>query len=119
MTTEAQHDQPTPRTYFLVLVGLLILLALTVGAAFLNIPGHTWGMIIALTIAFAKVLLIALYFMHVKFSHKQVAAFAAAGFVWLGILITLTASDYITRNHPASMNYKGEPRYLQSDYPGR
>jgi hypothetical protein len=57
--------------------------------------------------------------MHLKFGAKQVAAFAAAGFLWLGILVTLTMSDYITRNHPPSMNYKGEPHYLQSDYPGR
>jgi cytochrome c oxidase subunit 4 len=98
-----------------VLILLLVLLALTVGAAFLHIPSHNWGILIAMTIAIAKGLLIILYFMHVKFGAKQTVAFATAGFLWLGILLTLTMADYITRNHPADLNYKGEPRYLLQD----
>jgi hypothetical protein len=51
--------------------------------------------------------------MHVKYSARMVWAFAGAGFLWLGILFTLTFSDYVTRNHPSGVSPKGEPRYLQ------
>lgn len=107
---------PSTRSYLIVFLALLALLALTVGAAFLDLsrflPGHFWGLAVALTIAIAKGVLILLYFMHVKSGPQRVAVFAAAGFVWLGILTTLTMSDYLTRNHPAGLNPKGEPRFI-------
>jgi hypothetical protein len=39
--------------------------------------------------------------------------FALAGVVWLGMLIVLSSSEYLTRNHPPGVNPKGEPTYLQ------
>lgn len=115
------HEHPTPRTYALVFLILLLLLALTLLAAFVDVdrwlPGGFWSLSIALAIATAKGLLILLYFMHVKFGPPRAAVFAGAGFLWLGILVVLTMSDYFTRNHPPGMNPKGEPRYLE--VPGR
>ena len=112
----ATHSaMPGLRTYLIIYAALMILLVATVAAAFLPWHGHDHAAVtIALLIALAKSLLILLYFMHVKFSAKMVYAFAGAGFLWLGIMFTLVLSDYLTRNHPAGANDKGEPRYLQT-----
>ena len=52
---------------------------------------------IALGIASAKMMLILLYFMHLRYRRRLIWVFAGAGFVWLLILIELTLSDYLTR----------------------
>jgi caa(3)-type oxidase subunit IV len=52
----------------------------------------------ALTIAIVKMLLVILYFMHVRQSKQLLWVFVIAGFVWLLIMIDLTLSDYLTRN---------------------
>ena len=95
-----------------IFIALICLLALTVGAAFIDF-GRNGGFGIALAIAITKGLLIALYFMHLKRDNRMMTAFAVAGVMWLAIFTVLTAADYTTRNHPPDLNYKGEPRYLQ------
>ena len=54
-------------------------------------------MIAAVTIAFAKAILIILYFMHVRYSSKLTILVVCAGFFWLLILISLSLTDYLTR----------------------
>jgi cytochrome c oxidase subunit 4 len=111
-------NMPGLRTYFVIYAALMILLIATVAAAFIPWHGHArLAVTVALLIATTKSLLILLYFMHVKFSAKMVYAFAGAGFLWLGIMFTLILSDYVTRNHPAGTNDKGEPRYLHTAAP--
>ena len=122
----AAHAHPTPRSYFIVFATLMGLLVLTVVAAFVPLDrvfgdgarAEVWirrvTVAVALTIAVAKGVLIILYFMHVRYAPRVTWAFAGAAFVWLGIMLVLTLSDYMTRNHPRDMNYKGEPRYLIS-----
>jgi cytochrome c oxidase subunit 4 len=118
-------SHPTPAAYRNVFLALMILLVITVLAAFVPferiIPGHhaeVWArrasIAIALTIAVMKGLLIIMYFMHVRYGPKLTWAFAGAGFLWLAIMFMLTFADYLTRNHPSELNYKGEPRYLSS-----
>ena len=93
------------RVYLLVLAALMFLLVLTVVAAFFDfdqligshIGGHYWSMTIALLIAFTKAILIMLFFMHIKYSSRITAAFAASAFVWLGIMFVLSFSDYLSR----------------------
>jgi cytochrome c oxidase subunit 4 len=48
-------------------------------------------------IAFGKALLVALIFMHLRYSRRLMRVVVAAGLFWLGILIALTMSDYLTR----------------------
>ncbi len=84
------------KTYFIVFVILLILLAATLGAAYLDLG--PLNEVVALTIAIAKALLIILYFMHVRYSGRITWVFVGLGFFWLAILVTLTMSDYLTRN---------------------
>jgi cytochrome c oxidase subunit 4 len=115
------ESEPTPATYIKVFIALMVLLVLTTAVAFVDLdkylPGNFWSLLVAMLIALAKGLLILLFFMHVKFSSRQTVVFAGAGFAWLAILLVLTMSDYLTRNHPPDLTYKGEPRYLNNDIP--
>ena len=83
------------KTYYQVAAGLLLLLGATVGAHFL--PLGDFGVVVALGIAFAKMALILLFFMHVRYSSGLTKLFAAAGLFWLVILFVLTFGDYVTR----------------------
>jgi cytochrome c oxidase subunit 4 len=86
------------KTYLLVWISLMVLLFLTLGLAELNLS--PFNVAVALTVAAIKMLLIILYFMHVKFSNRLTWLFAAAGFLWLGFMIVLTLSDYFARGMP-------------------
>ena len=83
------------RTNYLVFGALLALLALTIGAAYIDLG--PWNFPLAMAIAAAKATLILLFFMHVKFSRTLTSVFATAGFLWLAILIALTMNDYLSR----------------------
>ena len=85
----------TPKTYVLIWAALMLLLFVTLGLAMLNLS--PFNVALALTIAVTKMLLILLYFMHVKFSSRLTWLFAGAGFLWLLIMITLTMTDYLAR----------------------
>ncbi len=86
---------PTARTYLLNGAALLVLLALTIGAAYLNLgPLNTP---VAMFISLAKGALIILFFMHLRYSKPILWIFAGAGFFWLGIMLVLALSDYMSR----------------------
>jgi cytochrome c oxidase subunit IV len=74
---------------------LLVLTFLTWWIAQFNL-GH-WNIVVALGIAFCKATLVALFFMHVRYSPSRTQVVVAAGLLWLGILLLLTMSDYLTR----------------------
>ena len=76
-------------------LALLVLLALTTASAFL--PLGTANLFISLGIAVAKALIVLLFFMELRASAALVRVFAAAGFFWLLILITMSLSDYLSR----------------------
>ena len=78
-----------------VYLALMAPLGLTVALSFVSLGSFT--IVVALAIAFAKTGLIALYFMHLRYRAHLTWLFAAAGLVWLLILIGLTLSDYLTR----------------------
>ena len=84
-----------PKTYLRTFGLLLLLLALTVGANFVNLG--PFNVAAALTISVLKAALIILFFMEVRYSPPIVWLFATAGFVWLLLLLIFTSSDYQTR----------------------
>ena len=86
----------TTRVYFAVFGALLALTAITTGVAFVDL-GRVGNIAVALTIATVKVVLVMLYFMHLRYSSRLTMLFAAAGIFWLGILLVLTLSDYFSR----------------------
>jgi cytochrome c oxidase subunit IV len=92
------------KVYFTVFANLLILTGLTTAAAYVDldallgtkvIPMNT---IVALAIAACKATLVAMFFMHVKYSSHLIKIVVFAGLFWLAILIALTLGDYKTRN---------------------
>jgi len=86
---------PSSRAYLINGLALLILLGLTIGAAHINLgPLNT---VVALAISVAKAALIILFFMHIRYSKPLMWLCAGAGFFWLGIMIVLAMSDYLTR----------------------
>jgi cytochrome c oxidase subunit 4 len=85
-----------PKTlYALVFATLLGLTALTTGVAFVNLG--RWNTVVALAIAVCKASLVALFFMHLRWSSSLLRLVMLFGLIWLAILITLTLSDIHTR----------------------
>lgn len=89
------HPVAAARTYVLVWIGLLTLLLLTLGSAYLPL-GWLNGAV-NLAIATAKALLVMIFFMHLRSSHYVLRIVAAAGFFWLAILIGLSLADFLAR----------------------
>ena len=90
----AQHIVPF-RTYVLVFVALLVLVVLTTGVAFMDLgPFNT---VVALAIAFLKMMLVLLFFMHLLHSNKLTHVTAVAAAFWLLLLIGLVFADYTSR----------------------
>ena len=83
------------RTNLIVFGALMFLLVLTIGVAYIDLG--PLGIPIALSIAMTKAVIIMMYFMHVRFSPRLIAIFAASALVWLGILLALSLSDYLSR----------------------
>jgi cytochrome c oxidase subunit IV len=90
-----ESSHPTLGSYFGVFAALMVLTTLTVWAAFEHLG--VWNTPVALTIAVTKALLVALIFMHLRYSPKLTAIVVAASVFWLAILIIITISDYLTR----------------------
>jgi cytochrome c oxidase subunit 4 len=89
------HPVPAVRTYVLVWVGLITLLLLTLGSAFL--PLGCGNAAINLGIAVAKSLLVLFFFMHLRSAHYVLRIAATAGFFWLAILLGLSLTDFVVR----------------------
>ena len=91
----SEHIIPR-KVYFTIFGALMVLLAVTVGIAYIHLG--ELNVIAAMTIAVTKAVLIILYFMHVRYSSRLSWVWAGAGFFWLIIMFTLTFSDYFTRD---------------------
>ena len=90
----ASHILPT-RVYYTIFAILLLCTYLTVQIAFLDLGAL--NTVAALGIAVFKATLVVLFFMHVKYSSRLTWAVVIGGVFWLGILLTLTLTDYLTR----------------------
>src|ERR1044071_2061737 len=88
------HIVPT-RTYYVIYVTLLVCTYLTWQIAFYDLGAL--NTVAALTIAVFKAVLVVLFFMHVKYSSRLTWVVVIGSVFWLGILLTLTFSDYLTR----------------------
>jgi cytochrome c oxidase subunit 4 len=84
------------KTYTLVFLALLALTAITTAVAYLDL-GH-FSVVVALAIAVIKMLLVALFFMHLRHSTMLTRIVVLGGLLWLAILITLSMSDFISRD---------------------
>ena len=83
------------RLYVAVFAALVVLTLVTVGVSYVDLGPAS--VVVALTIAFTKALLVVLFFMHLRESSGLIWVVAGGGFFWLAILIGLTMSDVMTR----------------------
>jgi cytochrome c oxidase subunit IV len=97
MSQHEEHTEHSQGFYILIGIGLLVLTAVTVGAAFINLG--PFNPVVALLIATIKATLVVLFFMHVKgASEKLTGVVVVSGFFFLGILLTLSLADYLTQS---------------------
>ena len=78
-----------------VWAGLLLLLGLTFGYAYL--PHGLLKPEVSIAIAILKALLIALFFMQLRDAAWLVRLAALAGLIWVSFLYIIAFSDYLTR----------------------
>ena len=100
------HDPVSPahgvhvvprKIYFAVAAALMILLVATYAAAQIDLG--PFNIVVALAIAFTKAILVVLFFMEVRWSSRLTWVVAAAGVMWLALLIGGTLDDFLTRAH--------------------
>jgi len=102
---EHHHHIVSPRIYLTIVSALLVATGLTVWASYIDLgewhitQGLTlfWNPVVALAIAATKMILVVLFFMHVKYSTKLTKLTVGAGVFTFLVLIGMTLSDYWTR----------------------
>jgi len=83
------------KTYTLVFAGLIAATVATTAVSFVDLG--PFSVVAALAIAACKMLLVALFFMHIRHSDKLTRLVIAGGLLWLAILIFFTLADVFTR----------------------
>src|SRR5262245_36449330 len=83
------------QTYYAIFAALMVLTALTVWVSSIDLGAL--NTVAALAIAGTKAVLVVMFFMHVKYSTRLTKVAVLGGIYWLGILLALTLSDYLTR----------------------
>jgi len=103
MTAHEKHAPENPaaerRTYVYVWLALLVLTFATTTVGKVDLG--PFNVYVALTIAVVKALLVILFFMHVNHSRGITRVYVVAGFFWLGIMLVMTLTDYLTRRWPS------------------
>ena len=90
----AGHISPKS-VYYTIFGSLMVLTAITVAVAFINLG--TLNFPVALGIAILKATLVILFFMHVKYSSRLTKLICGGAFFFLAVLFGLTLSDYLSR----------------------
>jgi cytochrome c oxidase subunit 4 len=90
----AGHISPKS-TYVTIFGALMVCTTITVIAAFINLGDLNFP--VALAIAVFKATLVVLFFMHVKYGSSLTKLIVGVAFFFLGVLLTLTMSDYLSR----------------------
>ena len=86
------------KTYIVVWVALMALMVLTAGLSRIDLG--EWSTVVAMAIAVIKALLVILFFMHVRYEDQKITwVVIIAGFFWLGILLALSMTDYLSRGY--------------------
>jgi cytochrome c oxidase subunit 4 len=97
------------KLYILIFAALIGFTALTTGVAFIDLG--KWNTVAALAIAVCKASLVALFFMHLRWSSGLMRMVLLAAFVWFAILVALTLSDEFTRQWtPVPSSWEAQAR---------
>ncbi len=90
----AGHISPKS-TYYAIFGALMVLTAVTVGVAFVNLGSFNFP--VAIGIAITEATLVILFFMHAKYSSRLTKMFVGTAFFFLFILLALSLTDYLSR----------------------
>lgn len=83
------------RNYLLIFLVLIAATIATTAVAFVDLG--PFNIVVALAIATCKMLLVALFFMHVKHSSSLTKLVLAGALLWLAIMLAFTLADFHTR----------------------
>ena len=83
------------KLYIAIFLTLMVFTFVTVWVSTINFG--FMNDVVAMTIAVIKMLLVALFFMHLKYQARLVWLIAGAGLIWLVIMFSITLSDFMTR----------------------
>lgn len=93
-TEHAEHHL-SKNLYFAIFGALMILTALTVGVAYLNLG--QLNIVVALAVAIIKASLVVMFFMHLKYESHLTKVVLGAGVFWLVLLLGIIM-DYVSRS---------------------
>jgi cytochrome c oxidase subunit IV len=89
-----EHHLPKSM-YFVIFGALMVLTALTVGLAFVNLG--QMNIVVALAVALVKASLVVMFFMHLKYESHLTKVVLGAGIFWLILLLGIIM-DYFSRS---------------------
>jgi cytochrome c oxidase subunit 4 len=112
MAVDPHSHAHSPRLYYLVFAGLILLTAATTGAAY--VPLGEWHTPIGILIAVAKGTLIVLFFMHALESGRLVWMVLAVALLFLGLMFAFTFADFATRRMDAAIRDPAPPARLSA-----
>jgi cytochrome c oxidase subunit IV len=92
---EHHHPIDSVGTYAGILGTLLFLTIVTTAVAYVDLG--VFSTIVALAIACTKMMLVALFFMHIRHSTRLTKLVVVGGLLWLAILLLMTMTDFWTR----------------------
>ena len=95
MSNENKHHIVSFRTYFFILLGLLVLTTLTIAVTSVELGPLT--VFVALLLASVKSILVLTYFMHLKFDEKLFGIMVGGVVLIFVIVIVITFLDYSFR----------------------
>lgn len=85
----------SPKIYVAIFLSLLVLTGTTVAVSYIDLG--VFNAVVALAIACIKMMLVVLFFMHVKYSSKLTKLTVISGVFVFFALISMTMADYISR----------------------
>lgn len=109
VTHHAHHIVPV-RVYVGIIIILMVLTYLTVKVAYVNLGG-LWNLVVALGLATAKATIVALWFMHVRYSGKLVQLTIVTALLFLMLMIFGVLMDVWTRHNVTPAGYIMTPEY--------
>ncbi len=97
-----EHEEHIGIPGYLVVFGILVVgTIITYFVSLLDLDGMLFpgaNTLVALLIAFFKMTVVVLYFMHVRWQSNLIWLSAVAGFFWMAIMFAYTMQDYLTRS---------------------
>jgi len=108
--SEHAHSS-SARVYVVTLGALLVLTAVTVGAAYVNFGSSSINLIIAVLIATVKATLVALFFMHLRHDPPINAIIFVSSLIFLGLFLLFPLIDIGSRDRviPYGLRMQAQP----------